>query len=203
MKKGMNKLKQIEITTRVENTLETTLKKLQKQGYDIIRKSRVEDEYLTQNLSQLNRNNITEILSTCVLLRYLNVNDDQEFKKITFKNKTYSDGIVMSEEKINVSCDSLSDAKKLFTALGFETIVRVCYDVIVVSNGKKELAFQNVENLGLLLEYESSKDFSDHTNEEIIQEKYQMLHEIKELGIDITDDYDIKKAYELIIKNLI
>ena len=190
-------MKQIEITTRVMEPLDTVIQKLQNQGFQIIRKSRVEDEYLTMQKDQIKKENILPILSTCVLLRYLNANG-KIMKKITYKHKIYQNDIVMTEEKINVDCGDLESAKKLFNALNFQVLVKVSYDVIVLSNHKMELAFQNVENLGLLLEYENERDFSEESEEKIINEKKHMLNEIKQLNILITDEFDVKKAYELI-----
>ena len=195
-------MKQVEITTRVLETLNSITQKLEKQGFQIIRKSRVEDEYLTQYQGDFEQKHILEMLSSSVLLRYLDVNG-KITKKITYKQKTYQNEIVMTEEKINVNCDDLDMAKKLFLALHFRPLVKVCYDVIVFSNKKIELAFQNVENLGLLVEYESEKDFSDSTEEEILLEKQQMLKEIKNLNIQTTEEIDVKKAYELIQKQIL
>lgn len=195
-------MKQVEITTRVLETLNSITQKLAKQGFQIIRKSRVEDEYLTQYQGTFEQKHILEMLSSSVLLRYLNANG-KITKKITYKQKTYQNEIVMTEEKINVNCDDLDTAKKLFLALHFRPLVKVCYDVIVFSNQKIELAFQNVENLGLLVEYENVKDFSDSTEEEIVLAKQQMLKEIKNLNIQTTEEMDVKKAYELIQKQIL
>lgn len=195
-------MKQVEITTRVLETLNSITQKLEKQGFQIIRKSRVEDEYLTQYQGDFEQQHILKMLSSSVLLRYLDVNG-KITKKITYKQKTYQNEIVMTEEKINVNCDDLDMAKKLFLALHFRPLVKVCYDVIVFSNQKIELAFQNVENLGLLVEYENVKDFSDSTEEEIVLAKQQMLKEIKNLNIQTTEEMDVKKAYELIRKQIL
>ena len=195
-------MKQVEITTRVLETLNSITQKLEKQGFQIIRKSRVEDEYLTQYQGDFEQKHILEMLSSSVLLRYLDVNG-KITKKITYKQKTYQNEIVMTEEKINVNCDDLDMAKKLFLALHFRPLVKVGYDVIVFSNQKIELAFQNVENLGLLVEFESEKDFSDSTEEEIVLAKQQMLKEIKNLNIQTTEEMDVKKAYELIQKQIL
>ena len=82
-------MKQIEITTRVNETLEEAIKKLEKHGFKKVRESKVKDIYLTQKKKDLNKKNIIEILSSCVLLRYLKINDEQVIKKITYKNKRY------------------------------------------------------------------------------------------------------------------
>jgi hypothetical protein len=69
-----------------------------------------------------------------------------------------------------------------------------------MAKGKLELAFQNVENMGLLLEYENLDDFGNASNSEIIKEKERMIKEIRNYNLNVTDEYDVKKAYELIEK---
>ena len=194
-------MKQIEVTTRVYNSLEEVDAILTKENYQIIGKHRIEDEYLTQNLKMLTAENILDILKTSVLVRYVK-DDEEEDKKITYKIKEYAGDKVISEEKINVKIDDIDKAIKLFSKLNFEHLVSVKYDVVVYSNGKIELAFQNVEGLGLLLEYEHSKDFTGYSSEDILKEKNKMLKQIKDIGLKISDDYDIKKAYELIKNKL-
>ena len=196
-------MKQIEVTTYVKQSLEDIDKILPKIGFSLIRKSRIEDKYMIQDLSNLSKDNIIEHLQKCVLIRYLCVNENYISSKLTYKNKKYSDdGIVLSEEKINVTIDNndISKAEKLLEALGFKKLVDVNYDCIVYKNGDTELAFQDVEGLGLLLEYENTSDFEGASDKEIIEEKIKMLNEIRSYNIDISDDYDIKKAYELVIK---
>ena len=197
-------MKQIEITVRVEDEFEKIVNILAQNGFSKLRVSRVEDKYLSQSYDSLEENNFIDILSGCVLLRYLKVNSDSSekvFKKITYKNKKYLNNHVISEEKINVNCDDLEEAEKLFNCLGYKKIVDVNYDVIVYSKDDVELAFQNVEGLGMLLEYENNKDFSLATDDEILEAKKRMWDYINSLGINIAKDYDVKKAYELLKLN--
>ena len=191
-------MKQIEITVRVNNQLNEIDSILTRQGFRIIRRSRIEDNYKTLEYNNLSKDNILNVLSKCVLIRYLNVNNEKEFKKITYKNKIYQNNNVISEEKISVNIDDINNADKLFEMLGFKTIVNVNYDAIVYSNDKIELCFQDVEGLGLLLEYENEKDFDGYSSDEIIKEKYKMLDDIKKYNLNITNEIDVKKAYELI-----
>lgn len=191
-------MKQIEITTRVNSSLEESIKMLESKGFKRIRESRIKDKYLTSRKDELNKNNILEILSSCVLLRYLNVNQERIFKKITYKKKVYEDNMVVTEEKINLNCEDLKKAEELFTALNFSKLIDVNYNVVVMAKGNIEYAFQEVENLGLLVEYENPNDFEGVSNERIKQEKLMMLDELRSNGLDITDEYDVKKAYELI-----
>ncbi|MBQ3474714.1 MAG: hypothetical protein IJH20_00870 [Bacilli bacterium] len=195
-------MKQIEVTTRVKQSLNDVSKILEKQGFSKIRTSRIEDIYMTQFNKELSKNNIIETLKKSVLIRYLCVNKSETFKKLTYKNKIYKDDMVISEEKINVNIDDIKNAEKLLMALGFEKLVEVKYDVIVFKKDNIEFAFQDVENLGLLLEYENENDFSGLSEEKVIEEKNKMLEEIKKYNIMVTDEFDVKKAYELITKEL-
>ena len=45
--------------------------------------------------------------------------------------------------------------------LDFEELIRVKYDLVVYSKNNVEYAFQAVDNLGVLIEYENTEDFGD------------------------------------------
>lgn len=195
-------MKQIEVTTRVNNTLEEIDNILTNQEFKIIRTSRIEDKYLKNKDIKVNKSNILDVLKKCVLIRYLCVNKSDVFKKITYKNKVYQNDVVISEEKININIDDINEARKLFEAINFELLTEVNYDAIVYSNGEIELCFQNVENLGILLEYENVNDFEGKSNEEILNEKNNMLNELRMLKLNITDEFDVKKACELIMNKI-
>ena len=111
-------------------------------------------------------------------------------------------GNVISEQKINVDIQDIGKAKKIFECLGFKKLVEVKYHVIVYEKNKTEFAFQIVENLGTLIEFENESDFDGKTLEEINIVKQKMFEKIKNTGIKISNEIDVKKAYELIKKNL-
>ncbi|MBO5141644.1 MAG: hypothetical protein J6C46_01365 [Clostridia bacterium] len=194
-------MKEFEITVKVKENLDSVNEKLLRQGFKIIRKSRVEDKYMANIVDEITADQINETLKKCVLIRYLNANG-VEYKKITYKKKFYDAGKTLSEEKINVNCDDLNNAERLFKALNFRNLVDVFYDVIVYERDGLELAFQNVENLGLLVEYEASGFSEEITNEEIENTKKKMYSEIKQFGLELDNDLDVRKAYELLKNKL-
>lgn len=55
-------MKEVEITLKVKDSLEQSKKKLQKLGFNIIRKSSVEDVYMVQNLSVHQEKDIDNLL---------------------------------------------------------------------------------------------------------------------------------------------
>ena len=192
-------MKQIEITVRLDENMQSAIRKLEIQGFKKTRESEINDLYMTSKMKELNKDNIQNILKNSVLLRNLKLRN-KEIKKITYKNKEIDKkGDVISEQKIDLECNDLEKAKDLFEHLGFEELIRVKYKVIVYSKEKVEYAFQDVENLGTLIEYENTKNFEGKSLDEINETKNNMFNEIKNTGINLTEEKDVKKAYELIL----
>ena len=193
-------MKQIEITVRLIDKIENAIAKLENKGFKKIRESDVDDIYLSNLDSEIKKENIQEFLKHSVLLRNLKL-DGKEENKITYKYKELDiNGDVISEQKVNMNCDDLKKAEELFSCLGFYKLIEVKYHVIVYEKNGKEFAFQIVENLGTLIEYENVNDFTGKSVLEINNAKKEMLKEIKEYDISITNEYDVKKAFELIKK---
>lgn len=189
-------MKEVEITVKVKDRFEDAIKIIESEGFVKIRESHIKDVYLSQHIKML-KNNIENVLNKSVLLRYLKT-DDREYKKITYKHKVYDKDQLIAEEKINLACEDLDKAEKLFKALGFENLLTVEYDCPVYAKDGLELAFQKVKNLGLLLEVESKLDFTNANYDDIKQEKKRLFKQISQLGLDIGLQRDIKKAKELI-----
>ena len=191
-------MKQIEITTNVYQSLKDVDQLLTGQGFKIIRRSRVEDQYMILGEDPLLEEDILSTLSHSLLVRYLCVDGSKTTRNLTYKKKVYEGDTVLTEEKYVVGIDDTDQAVQLLENLGFHKLVDVKYDVVVYQKGKVELAFQEVENLGLLVEYESLKDFNGNSSSEILKEKKKMLAELRDYQLDVSDDYDVKKAYQLI-----
>ena len=189
-------MKEVEITVKVKDRFEDAIKIIESEGFVKIRESHIKDVYLSQHIKML-KNNIENVLNKSVLLRYLKT-DDREYKKITYKHKVYDKDQLIAEEKINLACEDLDKAEKLFKTLGFENLITVEYDCPVYAKDGLELAFQKVKNLGLLLEVESKLDFTNANYDDIKQEKERLFKQISRLGLDIEQERDIKKAKELI-----
>src|SRR5699024_1589171 len=96
-----NIMKQIEITTRILEDLNSVSKKLTDIGFKKIRTSIIDDIYMCPSLNGISKNNISNYLKQSVLIRCLNVGE-KTLKKLTYKNKIFNNGMTISEEKINV-----------------------------------------------------------------------------------------------------
>ncbi len=189
-------MKEIEITVKVFDSVEKTKDILARQGLKIVDTYSTKDIYLSQdtNLSQ----SIESVLNKSVILRQI-VTPSKVIKKIVHKNKVYDGDTLLYEDKINLKCEDLENAKLLFEALDFKELVIVQYDSFVYQKGGLELSFQNVKDLGLLLEIESDKKKLE-SEEDVMQEKRRLYNLAKSLSLNIGDELNIKKAKALIEK---
>lgn len=75
-------MKQIEITVKVKNTLSEVDKILTYNGFKIIRKSIIKDEYMCLDhiKKDITKDKIIDCLNNSVLIRYLNISGN-EYKK--------------------------------------------------------------------------------------------------------------------------
>ena len=189
-------MKEIEITVKVFDSVEKTKDILARQGLKIVDTYSTKDIYLSQdtNLSQ----SIESMLNKSVILRQI-VTPSKVIKKIVHKNKVYDGDTLLYEDKINLKCEDLENAKLLFEALDFKELVIVQYDSFVYQKEGLELSFQNVKDLGLLLEIESDKKKLE-SEEDVMQEKRRLYNLAKSLSLNIGDELNIKKAKALIEK---
>lgn len=193
---------EVEITTRLKSSLEEAIKVLENNGFKNTENGKMRDLYLTSKLKELNENNIDEVLAKTILIRRIE-NDGEKIYSVIYKNKNLDDNKnVISEEKLKIPCDekSLISAEKIFKHLDFEELVKVEYEMIVFEKDGVGMCFQNVKNLGILIEYELKEDFTDRTTEEVKNEQKKALNFLKSLGLNITEEINVKKAKELIQK---
>ena len=193
-------MREIEITVKVNNSLEEIQDILINQGFKKIETYRMYDKYLTLKQDDITKDNALDILKSCLLLRHLFLEDNKEKKMLTYKQKEYDGSVVISDTKINVLVDDLEKTEELLLKQGYKNIVEVDDTLYVYEKDDLSIAIEDVKDLGILLEYENDKDFTGYSNEEIIKEKEIMFKKLKDLNLNLEDDYNIKKAYELLIK---
>lgn len=189
-------MKEIEITVKVFDSVEKTKDILARQGLKIVDTYSTKDIYLSQDTSL--SQSIENLLNKSVILRQI-VTPSKVIKKIVHKNKVYDGDTLLYEDKINLKCEDLENAKLLFEALDFKELVIVQYDSFVYQKEGLELSFQNVKDLGLLLEIESDKKNLE-SEEDVMQEKRRLYNLAKSLSLNIGDELNIKKAKALIEK---
>ena len=190
----------IEITVKVKETKESVKNKLISNGFIQTSDEYGDDIYMTRDLDKLDKNNIFELLNKSVLLRHHYGKYREERKYLVLKDKNYKDGHVTSEEILSVKIDDIEIMKKMLEKLGFEELIQKNQYFNDYTKGDIVFILEEVKDIGLLIEYENKNDFTGKSDEEIMEVKREMYNTIKSIGIDICEDYDVKKAYDLIIK---
>jgi len=190
----------IEITVKVKDTKEVTREKLIQNGFKQTSDEYGHDIYMTKDLDKLNKDNILDLLNESIILRHHYGKYREERKWIVSKNKKYKANNVTSEEIISVLIDNIDNMRKILEKDGYKELIEKKQYFNDYTKDNIVFILEEVDDIGLLIEYENKKDFSDYTSDEIIVEKEKMYNVIKSTGIAISDDYDIKKAYDLIIK---
>lgn len=190
----------IEITVKVKETKESVKNKLISNGFIQTSDEYGDDIYMTRDLDKLDKNNILELLNKSVLLRHHYGKYREERKYLVLKDKNYKDGHVTSEEILSVKIDDIDIMKKMLERLGFEELIQKNQYFNDYTKGDIVFILEEVKDIGLLIEYENKNDFTGKSDEEIMKVKREMYNTIKSIGIDICEDYDVKKAYDLIVK---
>lgn len=190
----------IEITVKVNESKKTAKAKLIKNGFKQTSDEYGHDIYMTKELNSINKDNLFDLLNNSIILRHHYGKYREERKWIISKNKKYKNNNVTSEEIISVLIDDIEKMKAILEKDGYQELIEKKQYFNDFTKDDIVFTLEEVENIGLLIEYENKNDFSNYSSDEIIKEKEKMYNIIKETGIDISDDYDIKKAYDLIIK---
>lgn len=193
-------MENIEITVKVNETKESVVKKLIDNGFKQTSDEYGDDIYLSKDIDKLKKDNIFDILNKSVIIRHYHGDYSEESKFLILKDKKYKDGQVTKEDIYSVQIDNIDNMISILETIGFKELVRKNQYFNDYTKDNITFILEEVEGIGLLIEYENKNDFSSLIDDEIIEEKIKMYNYIKSLGIDIGDDYDIKKAYELIIK---
>ena len=190
----------IEITVKVNESKDKAKEKLIKNGFKQTSDEYGHDIYMTKDLNKLNKDNILDILNDSLILRHHYGRYREERKWIVYKNKKYKDNNVTSEEIISVLIDDIDKMKRILEKDGYQVLIEKKQYFNDYTKDDVVFILEEVSDIGLLIEFENKNDFSNKDTGEILKEKKKMYNIIKRTGINISDEYDIKKAYDLIIK---
>ena len=185
-------MKQTEITVQVFSTIEDVVSQLKKQGFKLKEKFVLKDYYFTNFYKQdLKNKTYKELIENSVLVRNVFYNE-QEKTQLIFKNKNIDkDGNVLSEEKLCTKVDNFEVALKIFNTAKFNNWCSLIQNVVVYKNGETEMCVQNVEGLGVFIEYEEEPNMAHLTEEEKLN---NMIKYLKGLNLNIGNDFSCKKV---------
>lgn len=177
-----------EITVQVTCNYEELHSLLIKQGFKIIKKYTIIDEYLISKDYDLRNKNYLDILKECVIVRYI----ENTLKELLYKYKEYSNnGDILKQAKVSCKVNDIKEASNFMKTIGYKELIHIQNNSVVYTNDKIELAVQLVNDKYIFIELEDKSEYLNKTYSSI----EEMKEEINLYNLPIVKDkYFAKKA---------
>lgn len=177
-----------EITVQVTCNYEELHNLLIKQGFKIIEKYTIIDEYLISKDYDLKNKNYLDILKECVIVRYI----ENEVKELLYKYKEYNNnGDILKQAKVSCKVNDIKEASNFMKTIGYKELIHIQNNSVVYTNDKIELAVQLVNDKYIFIELEDKSEYLNKTYSSI----EEMKEEINLYNLPIVKDkYFAKKA---------
>lgn len=182
-----------EITVELLENLEIAKNKLNNLGFIIKEKVLMTDYYFSKlPLDEILNLDYANLIKNSFLVRSVKT-DNEEINQIIFKKKILDNSNnVIAEDKIKTNISNLNSTVKLFSEAGLTNYTTLTQNMTVYSNGEMEFVIQEIDNLGVFIEYEEDNTMKGLTEQEKIN---TMLNNLKSLRLEIGNDYSCKKVY--------
>ena len=177
-----------EITVQVTCSYEELHNLLIKQGFKIIKKYTIIDEYLISKDYDLRNKNYLDILKECVIVRYI----ENTLKELLYKYKEYSNnGDIIKQAKVSCKVNDIKEASNFMKTIGYKELIHIQNNSVVYTNDKIEFAVQLVNDKYIFIELEDKSEYLNKTYSSI----EEMKEEINLYNLPIVKDkYFAKKA---------
>ena len=177
-----------EITVQVTCNYEELHSLLIKQGFKIIEKYTIIDEYLISKDYDLKNKNSLDILKECVIVRYI----ENTLKELLYKYKEYSNnGDILKQAKVSCKVNDIKEASNFMKTIGYKELIHIKNNSVVYTNDKIEFSVQLVNDKYIFIELEDKSEYLNKTYSSI----EEMKEEINLYNLPIVKDkYFAKKA---------
>ena len=177
-----------EITVQVTCSYEELHNLLIKQGFKIIKKYTIIDEYLISKDYDLRNKNYLDILKECVIVRYI----ENIVKELLYKYKEYSNnGDIIKQAKVSCKVNDIKEASNFMKTIRYKELIHIQNNSVVYTNDKIEFAVQLVNDKYIFIELEDKSEYLNKTYSSI----EEMKEEINLYNLPIVKDkYFAKKA---------
>ena len=177
-----------EITVQVTCNYEELHSLLIKQGFKIIEKYTLIDEYLISKDYDLKNKNYLDILKECVIVRYI----ENTLKELLYKYKEYSNnGDIIKQAKVSCKVNDIKEASNFMKTIGYKELIHIQNNSVVYTNDKIEFAVQLVNDKYIFIELEER---SEHVKT-VFSNVEDMKKVIDSLNIPmVKNNYFAKKA---------
>lgn len=190
-------MKETEITVEVFDDIKSVTKNLKSLGFEMIEKYKINDYYFSKfSNAELKQFDYANIIKNSFLVR--DIVDNNPKVLLTYKDKTLDDnGNVVSEQKVVSKVNDLHNTLEILKLAGLNCWIELKQTMWVFKRGNVEFILQEVKNLGNYVEYEETSEMKNLTGQQKIE---IMLNTLKGLGLNLGNDYSVKKVYLKFLK---
>ena len=183
-----------EITVQVTCSYEELHNLLIKQGFKIIKKYTIIDEYLISKDYDLRNKNYLDILKECVIVRYI----ENIVKELLYKYKEYSNnGDIIKQAKVSCKVNDIKEASNFMKTIGYKELIHIQNNSVVYTNDKIEFAVQLVNDKYIFIELEDKSEYLNKTYSSI----EEMKEEINLYNLPIVKDKYFAKKEAIILED--
>ena len=185
-----------EITVQVFVDEDEAIKAILGLGFEKLRDFYMNDSYFSRySTNKLKKMQYKNVIKNSFLVREFIGDDDKVL--LIYKNKVIKNDVVLMEEKVNAKLDAKENTVKILKLAGLNNWCNANQHLTIFSKDGFEFALQNVENLGLFIEYEEDESIKGLEPQEKIE---KMVVKLKSLGLKLGDDYGCKKPFMILHK---
>ncbi|MBQ9792238.1 MAG: hypothetical protein IJW32_00635 [Clostridia bacterium] len=185
-------MKQTEITVQVFESIESVDKKLKQAGFSFYKNVVLSDFYFIRFGKEKTKGmQYKELIENSILLR--NLTGDVNETELIFKNKHFDkSGNVIEEEKLKTNVDNFEDTLKILKCAKLYNWCKLTQKLFIYKQDEKELCVQDVDGLGIFIEYEEEPFMREMSIDEKLN---KMINNLKELNLKLGEDFFCKKVY--------
>lgn len=185
-------MKQTEVTVQVFNSLQEIETCLLKIGFKKIEKKTLKDFYFISELKPcVKEKKYIELINNSIILRNIIEKTNSTF--LVYKEKVLDkNNNVVSEEKTETKVENFEKALKIFEKANLKCWCDLSQNLYIYKKEDVEIAVQEVEGLGIFIEYEESIFLNGLSD---IEKFEKMVKFLKELDLKLGNDFSCKKVY--------
>ena len=182
----------IEVTVQVFEELEIAQEKLKNMGFEILEKYTMEDSYFSRfDMEEIKILDFATLSKNSVLIR--KILNDHPVNYFIYKNKSFDEnGDVMNEEKVRTKVSEPEIIKEILGNANLCNYANFRTDIYVYKKEDIIFTLQDVENLGVFIEYEEDNTMENLQSE---QKRALIISRLKELGLKLGEDFNCKKVF--------
>ncbi|MBQ7351679.1 MAG: hypothetical protein IJW59_02285 [Clostridia bacterium] len=192
-------MKETEITVQVFEDVDKVKNKLINRGFKIAEEFLMIDYYYSKySIEELKGFDYKKLLENSFLVRKV-LSQSKTCTLLLYKDKVIDeDNNVIAEQKYSCDIENEEMALKIFESAKLTCWCELKQKSFVFTNDKVCFVLQDVEDLGLFIEYEEDEDIMMLNEYEKIE---ILLNRLKALDLNLGDNYSCKKVFMKFNKN--